>query len=317
MFDIFVFFLGLFLLVIGGTGVIDNSLALAGKLKISPLIVGIIFVGIGTSLPEIFISIFSGLDGATELGLGSIIGSNIAHICLFLGAVLLFIKEISVGEVKTQQNALLMLSLTFIFSLFLIIKKFLFLPGLIFIILGFVVIYWHIKEGKRGAISEDRKDMEKLNNINNEKKLSTIGFLFVISLIFLILGGKLVVDSGTKIAQLLGVSSFIIGATVVAVGTSLPELTVTIGGALKEKDDKLVVGNILGSNIYNILFCGGILGLFNTGGINNPLTIAVFVISNLFFITLVFLYRGRKIPRYFSIILLALYILYLRFLFTY
>jgi cation:H+ antiporter len=111
--------------------------------------------------------------------------------------------------------------------------------------------------------------------------------------------------------MLLGVSSFVIGATIVAVGTSLPELVVTIKGALTKKGDKLVIGNILGSNIYNILICGGILGLYNVGGTNNIFAIVMLIISCLFFITLVVRYKGQEIPRYIGVILLLLYVIYL------
>ncbi|HEX9059990.1 MAG TPA: hypothetical protein VF941_07405, partial [Clostridia bacterium] len=253
MFEVIVFLLGLFLLVLGGSGVIGSSLSLAGKLKISPLIIGIIFVGIGTSLPEIFVSIFSGLDGSAGLGLGNIIGSNIAHICLFLGSVLLFVKKVYIGKVKTQQNGLLMVLVTAIFSLLLISGNFGFISGAIFIFLGFLAVIWEIYEGKHGAVNEDRKIMDNLIQSNNGKKLSIVVLLFFISLISLIVGGKFVVDSGVKIAQMLGVSSFVIGATIVALGTSLPELTVTIESALRRNEDKLLIGNILGSNIYNIL----------------------------------------------------------------
>jgi cation:H+ antiporter len=315
MFVTALFLFGLFLLVMGGSGVISNSLSLAGKLKISPLIIGIIFVGIGTSLPEIFVSLFSGLDGSGGLGLGNIVGSNIAHICLFLGSVLLFVKKVYIGSVKTQQNGLLMLLITIVFSLLLIFNVFRFVPGALFIFLGFGAVIWEIYEGKKGAVNEDRKVMANLSLINNGRKLSSVLFFFFISLIALIIGGKLVVDAGVKIAQMLGVSSFIIGATIVALGTSLPELTVTIESALRKNEDKLLIGNILGSNIYNILFCGGILGLFNVGGINNIQILSLLVISSMFFVGLALIYKGREIPRYWGIILLALYLLYLAFVF--
>jgi cation:H+ antiporter len=311
MVDIILLIIGVALLIKGGTGVINNSLLLAQKIKISPLIIGIIFVGIGTSLPEIFISIFSGLDKNTGIGLGNIVGSNIAHLCLFIGGVLLLIKRIHIGTVKTQQNAYIMLFLTIVFSILLILGKLTFVPGLLFIISALILITWQIKQGENGALHEDKQSMNQQNSFVLGEKLNKIYFLLFISILMLLLGGKLVVDSGTRVAMLLGVSSFVIGATIVAVGTSLPELVVTIKGALTKKGDKLVIGNILGSNIYNILICGGILGLYNVGGTNNIFAIVMLIISCLFFITLVVRYKGQEIPRYIGVILLLLYVIYL------
>lgn len=123
-------------------------------------------------------------------------------------------------------------------------------------------------------------------------------------------GGKLIVDSGVEVAYLLSIPPFLIGMTAVAVGTSLPELAVSITG-LAAKEEKLVVGNILGSNIYNILFGGGILGVFNSGGLNNFPSLIFFLIFSFLFCLLIYTYKGRPVSRYFGFIIFVLYVVYL------
>jgi cation:H+ antiporter len=137
--------------------------------------------------------------------------------------------------------------------------------------------------------------------------------LLVLSLAALLVGSKLLVDSGVKLANLLGVSPFLIGIVTVSIGTSLPELAVTVTSLLK-KEEKLAVGNILGSNIYNILFGGGILGIFSAKGVNNLTALLFFAVFSLIFCFLIYTYKGRRVPRYFGLILLTLFTLYLSFI---
>jgi len=119
-----------------------------------------------------------------------------------------------------------------------------------------------------------------------------------------------VVDSGVEVAHLLGISPFMIGITAIAVGTSLPELTVSLVG-IAAKEEKLVIGNILGSNIYNILLGGGILGFFGTDRLYTISPLIFFIIFSLFFCFLIYAFKGRSVPRYFGPVLLVFYAIYL------
>ena len=280
---------------------------LAGKLKVSPLVIGFTVVAIGTSLPEISIALQSGLNHTTDLSLGDIVGSNIANIGLIFGLALVF-RSVYIGTLKTQRNMLLYLSLSTVFFFILLLMGLQALTGLLLLLIGVVAIIWQIKQGKQGALDEDK---ELLNELGKDHRKPIIAFIFLgLSLAALLFGSKLLVDSGVRIANLLGVSPFLIGIVVVSIGTSLPELAVTVTSLLK-KEEKLAVGNILGSNIYNILIGGGILGVFNTKGITNLTALLFFAFFSLIFCFLIYTYKGRRVPRYFGLGLLTLFLLYI------
>lgn len=307
MVHLFYLLIGLLLLVIGSKGTVHNASVLSKKLNIPSLVIGIIFVGIGTSLPELFVTLFSGLDKASDLGLGNIIGSNITNVGLIFGVAIL-LNSVYIGTVKTQKNAFIYFFLVLFFSLLLFMREFSFLSGLLLLLLGFLLIAWEIIEGRKGSFEEDKKEMRNLSSTNSS--FLFISLYFFLSLMSLILGSKLVVDSGVEIASLFGVSSFIIGATIIAMGTSLPELSITITGSLAG-EKKIVMGNILGSNIYNILLCGGLLGVFNVQSLIDLRSLFFFIFVSLFFCFLIFLHKGKIIPRFFGFLLLAFYFFYL------
>lgn len=308
----FVFFLiGLFFLLLGSKGVVQNALALAGRIRISPLVVGLTAVSIGTSLPEISISFFGGLDKATELALGNIVGSNIANIGLVFGLALT-IHHLYIGGTKTQKNMLLYFFLSLFFFAILIFGKLQILQGTLFLVLGFLVLRWQIILGKRGAEEEDKEVVEKLGKAKRSLIVAVI--LFIISLLAVTLGGKMLVDSGAEIARLLDIPQLVIGMTAVAIGTSLPELAVSLTG-VAAREEKLVIGNILGSNIYNILLGGGILGIFGTSKLESLSSLIFFIIFSIFFCFLIYFYKGREVPRYFGPAMLFLYAIYLLVIF--
>jgi len=301
------FLLGLGLLVIGGRGVVNNALAIASRLKLPPLIIGITIVAIGTSLPEIVVSFFGGLDKATDLALGNIIGSNISNIGLIFGLSLL-LNGLYIGSMKTQKNMIFYLVLSIAFFLILLFSGLNPIQGVFFLLFGFFVLIWQIIQGRKGVFEEDKEIFEELSKIGRNPVFACL--LFVSSLALLVGGSKLVVDSGVEIAHLLGVSPFMIGITVIAVGTSLPELSVSLVG-IAAREEKLVVGNILGSNIYNILLGGGILGLFGTDRLEAISPLIFFIIFSFFFCFLIYAFKGRKISRYFGFAMLGFYVIYL------
>lgn len=306
------FLVGLVLLLFGSRGVVANSLRIAKLLKVSPLVIGITLVAIGSSLPEMVVSLFGSLDKAPGLALGNIIGSNIANIGLVF-ALSLFMTPVYVGAHKTQQNMIVVSVLT----LFLLISIFLTgitpLHGLLFIFLGFGMIWWQIHQGQHDKSYE--KPTEK---IIPRKPLIT-AILFFLSLIVLLAGGKLLVDEGIGLAESLGIAPAIIGISAVAVGTSLPEVSIAITGLLHhgtKNRERLVVGTIIGSNIYNILFGVGILGLFGVQHFVNTYSLMALFLFTLMFSYLLYRYRGRYVPRIVGPFLLLFYITYLYFLFT-
>ena len=310
MYPVVFFIVGLLLLLIGSRGVIKNALIISTLTKMPAFVIGITIVAIGTSLPEMVVSFFGGLEKSGDLSLGNIIGSNIANIGLIFGISLL-LKPIYIGRTKTQKNMLVSLFVSlFLFSILLIggLSK---IHGLVFVLLGIVVILWQIVQGKNDGIIDAPVIRKTIN------PFFAFGFFFA-SLVALFIGGKLLVDSGVAIANWFKISPAIIGATVVAIGTSIPELAVSVSallGKTSEDEEKLVIGNILGSNIFNILFGVGILGLFGVRNFTNVVSLYALLIFTVFFFSLSVIFKGNKIPRYFGFVLILFYVIYMVILF--
>ena len=302
------FFLGgLALLLFGAAGIVNSALGIAKKVRISPLVVGGSAVAIGTSLPEITVSFFGGIDKAPHLALGNIIGSNIANIGLILGISILF-DGIRVGKHKTQNSTGIYFLLSVATFLVLLTSSFNFVFGTIFIILGLVVLWWQVHQGVDGALTEDKELMQKMEKTHENPLI--LSLYFIVSLVVLVIGGKLLVDYGVVLANLLNISQTVIGVTVVAVGTSLPELAVSIIGLIKHQE-KLVIGNILGSNMFNVFFGGGILGLYEVHSLGNNQTLIFFLIFSLILSLILHKFKGEEIPRFYGVLLLFLYGAYL------
>lgn len=302
------FFLGgLALLLFGAGGVVNSALGIAKKVRISPLVVGSTAVAIGTSLPEITVSLFGGIDKATHLALGNIIGSNIANIGLILGLSILF-DGIRVGKHKTQTSSGIYFLLSIATFLVLLAGSFNLIFGTILIVSGLVVLWWQIRQGIDGALVEDKEMIQGMGKTHENPLV--LGLYFIVSLVALVIGGKLLVDYGVVLANLLNISETVIGVTVVAVGTSLPELAVSIIGLIKHQE-KLVIGNILGSNIFNVFFGGGILGLYEARSLGNNQTLIFFLMFSLLLSLILHSFKGEEIPRYYGTLLLLLYGVYL------
>ncbi len=178
--------------------------------------------------------------------------------------------------------------------------------GFVFIILGLCVIFWQIVDGKNDGIKEN------LLRKHPQNPALTV-FFFIISLFCLFLGGKFLVDGGVAIANFIHIPQAIIGITAIAVGTSFPELAVSIAAFTKkvtESEEKLVIGNILGSNIFNILFGAGMLGLFGVKNFKSMISLYAFFIFTLILGFLIYFFRGKTIPPYIGVGLILSYIIY-------
>lgn len=307
----FILFLtGLALLLFGSRGVVNNALIIAKLTKIPPLVIGITVVAIGTSLPEIVVSFFGGIEHAPGLALGNIIGSSIANIGLIFGLALL-LHPVYIGQTKTQRNMWVCLVVSLLLFVLLMIDGINIGHSLFFLLAGFLVIIWQVKQGKESILTEEIEAPPSKNHV------ITISVLLG-SLVGLFLGGKLLVDSGVAIAKFFGVPDEIIGIVAVSVGTSLPELAVSVlalSNHITKDKEKLVVGNILGSNIFNVLFGAGILGTFGVSYFQNQYTLFAFMFFTIAFSFLILYFKAREIPRYVGLLLLLGYFTYLFFLF--
>ena len=259
---IVILIIGFILLTKGADYFIENSASFAEEKGISPHVVGVTIVAFGTSLPELLVSIISSIQGYNDLALGNIVGSNISNIGLVL-SVSTFIfyyvlkTDISPDEDANNDSYVMLLAVLMLYF-FATDKSISQIEGAIFFSLYIIYIFWLYKRTKGDEVSSD------------ESKTS---YIFLIGgLIALLIGAQLTVDSAVEIAVAIGIPEIVIGLSVVAVGTSLPELAGTISAA-RMGHKEIAVGNVIGSNIANIFLVMGVLSLIN------PIEVEDFVVE--------------------------------------
>ena len=244
---------GLLLLIAGGNYLVKGGVAVAKRFKVPTLIIGMTIVAFGTSSPEFIVSLQSALQGHPEISIGNVVGSNIANIGLILGVTALILPmSVNRTSVKIDVPFLILCSLLFyILAEDSVISRG---EGLIFITLLILFTLLSIYKGKKeNAVEEPAKEETK-----KEKELNMISALIMIvaSCAALTFGANLLIDSAVSIAKSFGVSERIISVTLVAFGTSVPELATSIMAAVRKEND-IAIGNVVGSNIFNILFVIG------------------------------------------------------------
>lgn len=300
------FLLGLGVLLVSTQHLVRLAEKTSRILRISPLIVGITIVAIGTSLPELAVSTISIIENDPGLALGNIIGSNIVNILLVLPVGIL-IGRLRIGRTKTQRNALILLAVT---TMFLLVQLTQFSSALIGFLLIVMALLISIIEYQLGLHGRHHEDM-KLFKVPNKESLGIRAiFLGVLLIIGIIAGGILVVHSIETISLVTGISTTILGLTLTAVATSLPELLTTIYSQ-EDHQEKITVGNILGSNIYNLLLVGGIVFCFSSG-MYVPLKDWIWLaLTTIVFVGILKIYRGKRPPVWISVILFVLFLAYL------
>ncbi|MEA3328384.1 MAG: calcium/sodium antiporter [Candidatus Omnitrophota bacterium] len=253
-----VFIFGLVLLITGAGWLVRGSSNFAGAMGIKPVVIALTFIAFGTSAPEAAVSIVAVIKGAADIALGDVIGSNIANIGLVLGLTAL-VSPLKIERRILRRELPIMIGAAFLLYLMALDLKINFFDGLILLIgLILFVGFLFFRPALASEIEESARPI--LDRKNN--KLKSI-FLGLAGLVILLSGAYLMVYSGTFIAGALGIKQWVIALTVFAVGTSLPELATSVVSAFRGKED-IAVGNIIGSNILNILFVIGITGMIGS-----------------------------------------------------
>lgn len=259
--EIFVHFLwlgaGVFILLFAGDVLVRGSAALASKWGVPPLIIGLTVVALGTSAPELVVSVGAVLKGSPGLAMGNIVGSNIANMLLVLGIPALIVP-IATTAPGTRRNVLIALTASIIFTILSYGGVIVFWQGAMLFSLIIIYLAYLFSQARSGrevaADIQELADVEHMQGLpSNSRKIA----LFIgIGLVGLPLGGQLVGNNAIRIAELMHVSDAVIGLTIVAIGTSLPELATSIIAAVRRHGD-LAVGNAFGSNIFNVFAVGG------------------------------------------------------------
>ncbi len=257
---------GLVLLVWSADKLVYGSAALAKNYGISPLVIGMTILAMGSSAPEMMVSAAAALEGKTDTAVGNVLGSNIANIALILGITAL-VKPLSISSGVIRRELPLMLAVTVVAGLLLWDNYLGFYEGVLLVVLfiTFILAMLHIsrseKKNNDAFIEEQESDIPV--GVSNGKAL----FWIAVGLVILPFAADTLVDSAVVIAKFFGMSELVIGLTVIAIGTSLPELAASLAGVMKGEDD-MAVGNIIGSNVFNILAVMGIPGLLHPSTIN-------------------------------------------------
>ena len=304
--------LGLVILLLAGDALVKGAVNLALRLGIPALIVSLTIVAFGTSAPELLVSIKAILDGAPGLALGNVVGSNTANVLLVLGVPALM-ATMHTSHCDTRDSYFQMLAATALFVVLCAMGPLGWMSGIV-LLLALAAMLGHAARTsmrhRADAKASARDDEEEVEGADPDMAGWKIGLFLVLGMIGLPLGADLLVDGARNIAMDFGVSDTVIGLTVVAIGTSLPELATTVMAALRKQAD-VAIGNVIGSNMFNLLGIMGVASLVGQIPVEPMMfkfDIWVMVGASLLLIPLVLM--GRDLTRTWGIGLTALYVGY-------
>lgn len=308
--------IGFLILIKGADFLVDGAVSVAAKYKVAPIVIGLTIVAFGTSAPELAVNVFSSLEGNTSLALGNVLGSNILNILLILGI------SSMIYPLTTKQNTVwkeIPFSLLAAVTIFVMANDKLISgesatyinmsEGIILLFFFVIFLYYTFGISK---VEGDGDDIE-IKNYTMKKSV----FLIVAGLTGLVLGGKWIVDGAITIATAFNLSQEIIGLTIIALGTSLPELATSVIAATKKQTD-IAIGNVVGSNIFNIFFILGISALINPLEINTientNIDLGMTIFASLILFVLLFIGKRHVIEKSQGLFMVITYLAYVGFL---
>ncbi len=309
---------GFVFLVWGADRFVSGASATADHLGIPSLVIGLVIVGFGTSAPEMLVSGMAAFEGNSGLGIGNALGSNIANIALILGTTALVTPLVVHSRVLRRELPIL-LFVTAAAAVPLVDGHLARTDGLVLLFGLLALLTWMIVTAWRGRDDAgDSMTAEFASEIPHDMPILRALLYLVIGLVVLLLGSRAVVWGAVDIAQTLGVSDLVIGLTIVAIGTSLPELAASLAGALKKEGD-IAIGNIIGSNMFNLLAVMALPGIIHPDAIEQAVLTRDYPIVAALTVALVLMANGflkqGKITRIEGGLLLLVYVGYLSFLY--
>ncbi|MGM9776390.1 MAG: calcium/sodium antiporter [Candidatus Coprenecus sp.] len=320
--DIVILLVGLALILFGAEFLVNGSSFIARKFGISEFVVGMTIVGIGTSTPELVVSMISAINGSSDISVGNIVGSNISNVYLILGVTAL-IAPISLTKSNKKYDLPISIFISLMLAL-LLYDSFIWgaennvlsrVDGIILLILfGLFMLYsFKFVPKEEATESENQEGNSIYESVKHPMLLAVVSILG--GLAGLVIGGRFFVNSGSAIASELGVSDAFIGITVMALGTSLPELAASIVAAAKKKG-QMALGNILGSNIFNITLILGLTSLVSPLSPNDitPVDMGMMISTSILPLLFALLFNGKKITRTEGLLFFLIYIGYVVYL---
>ena len=304
---------GLFLLFVGGESLVRGAVGLARQLGVSSLFTGLVVVGFGTSAPEFVVCLEAALRGQYDITVGNIVGSNIANLMLILGVAALIQPVLSRGSVLKRDGLAMLFASVVLVGLAVLgeVSRAL-AAGLLLMLVGFITMCWISERRASDGASAVADEVEEVGKLPDRISLALLAALFGAGT--LVLGSHMLIDGATGIARAFGLSEAVIGVTLVALGTSLPELAAVIVAAYRNHAD-VALGNVLGSNVFNVFGMLGMTALIEPLSISAAfLDLDMWVMLGASALLLVFLTTGNRLSRPESLFLLAGYLAYVVFL---
>lgn len=297
--------IGFVMLIKGADWFVDGAAGIADKLHIPQLIIGLTIVAMGTSAPEAAISISASVQGSADIAVGNILGSNILNILIILG-ITSVITPLAVQKSTVKYEIPFVIIISVIFGLIGLFDNSIgFIDGILLWVLFIAYIAYLFIMTKKGKIQADESDDE--DNGKKPKKVWQLILFGIIGIALVVFGSNITVNAATEIATMFGMSERFIGLTIVALGTSLPELVTSITAALKKNAD-IAIGNIVGSNIFNILFVIGTSAMITPVAYQNQFLIdSIFCVATAMLLLLLVLNKDKKLKRWGGIIMLICY----------
>ena len=315
MLTYFLFASGFIFLIKGADLLVDGAASIARRLKVSDLVIGLTVVAFGTSTPELFVNLISSFKGNSDIAIGNVLGSNIANVFLILGvSSIIYPLAVTKGTVWKEIPFSLLAAVVLLFAAndqildragASVLTR---IDGLIFLCFFTIFIYYTFSIATRVEGMDDHVPARQLGWLRSL-------IYIIVGLAGLIIGGKWIVDGAIALAAKLGMSESLIGLTIVAVGTSLPELATSAVAAYK-KNVEIAVGNVVGSNIFNIFFVLGISAAIRPLPFQskNNVDLAAVILSSLMLFLFMFTGKKRSLDRWEGIVCLLLYSGYITFL---
>lgn len=315
--SLLILLIGFIFLIKGADIFVDGASSIAKKFKVPAMIIGLTIVAMGTSAPEAAVSVTSSLAGQNDMAVANVVGSNLFNVLVVLGVSSIMAK-LPVDKNTIKKDAPFLLAISAMLLLFCADMKVGRVEGLVLLSLFAYFIIDMIKTAKK-SISQESEVAEGNSEVAVEVEVEEAKFSMVKTVLIclvgiagIVLGGDMVVDSATKIATAMGMSANLVGLTIVAVGTSLPEFVTSIV-AIKKGETDIAIGNVVGSNIFNILLVLGLAATISPIGISMMAVIDVIFMLATGIIMFVFMKKDNSIVKWQGVILVVLYIAYMAY----
>jgi len=306
---------GLILLIVGAEGLVKGASRIATSMGITPLVIGLTVVSFGTSSPELAVSLVSSLSGNPEIALGNVVGSNIFNVLFILGVSSLIVPLV-VHQQLIRIDVPILIGISGLTWLLASDGQFQRWEGILFILMGAAYTWMLVRLSKKEKDKVVQQEYEEA--FGEEKsvplaKKTWVSVLFVLGgLVILVLGSRWLVNSAVAIAQQFGISDLVIGLTIIAAGTSLPEVATSVIAAIRGERD-IAVGNVIGSNIFNLFFILGLSAVVGEGGLDVPESAIAFDLPVMTIVAIACLpvfFTGKKLDRWEGVIFLGYYVAY-------